>query len=238
MIALGLGILVVAGLWWLGRQGTQANPALLARALKRLGGGLALAVAALLFLRGRFDMAVFLGLAGAALLGWRQMPALPFGLGGTPRGSAGVSRMRSATLVVEIDHASGAMRGRVVAGPHAGQDLDAMPLPALRALLGACRAQDPQGVALLEAYLDRRFAGWRVDADRDGDPRTGGAAQPGAMPEDEAYQILGLEPGASLEEVRRAHRLLMKRLHPDQGGSGYLAARVNAAKDRLLNRHR
>ncbi|ACA16716.1 heat shock protein DnaJ domain protein [Methylobacterium sp. 4-46] len=240
MIPLGLGVLVLTGLWWLGRNASTANPATLAKLLRRLGGLLALAAAALLFLRGRFDAAILLGLFGGSLLGWRQMPALPFGLGGAaaPRAAGTASRVRSATVEMELDHDTGALRGRVLTGPLAGRDLDTLGLPDLRSLLAAARAGDPEGEKLLEAYLDRRFAGWREDAERDADPRPGGAAQPGPMAEDEAYQILGLQPGASAEEVRRAHRTLMKRLHPDQGGSDYLAARVNAAKDRLLNRHR
>ena len=58
------------------------------------------------------------------------------------------------------------------------------------------------------------------------------------MSQEEAYQILGLEPGAKAEEIVRAHRTLMKRIHPDQGGTNYLAARVNEAKDTLLRQHR
>lgn len=244
MIALGLGVLVLVGLWWLGRHYATANPATIAQVIRQAGGWLALAAAAFLFLRGRFDMAFALGLGGTWLLGWRQGAALPFGLGrtmpwrrGAPSPGA-TSRVRSAMLEMELDHASGAMRGTVLAGPLAGQGLDGLALPGLTALLAECRAGDPDGARLLEAYLDRRFAGWRVDAQGDRDPRPGGSAQPGPMTEEEAYQILGLQRGAPLEEVRRAHRTLMKRLHPDQGGSDYLAARVNAAKDFLLNRHR
>ena len=113
-----------------------------------------------------------------------------------------------------------------------------MPPAALVELALLLAVNDPEGARGLEAYLDRRQPGWRVDADVDGDPRTGGPAKPGSMTEQEAYQVLGLERGASLEEVRAAHRALMKRLHPDQGGSVERAARVNAARDRLVNRHR
>jgi DnaJ-domain-containing protein 1 len=90
---------------------------------------------------------------------------------------------------------------------------------------------------LLAVYLDRREPGWRENAQSDssGGARPGGA---GKMTEEEAYQILGLQPGASMEEIRRAHRSLIKKLHPDQGGTTYLAARINEAKDVLLRRRR
>ncbi len=90
----------------------------------------------------------------------------------------------------------------------------------------------------LEAYLHGRQAARRVDAEADRDPRPGRPPQPGTLTEEEAYQILGLQRGATGEEIRAAHRALMKSAHPDQGGSAATAARINAARDRLTNRHR
>jgi len=91
--------------------------------------------------------------------------------------------------------------------------------------------------SLLAAYLDRRDAGWREHAQADA--ATGRSSTPrGPMSQEEAYQILGLEPGAKAEDIVHAHRTLMKRIHPDQGGTNYLAARVNEAKDTLLRQHR
>jgi len=97
---------------------------------------------------------------------------------------------------------------------------------------------DAESVSLLESYLDRRFPAWRQDAQ--GDAARGQSRSPpsGKMTNEEAYQILGLQPGAGNDEIRRAHRTLMKKLHPDQGGTTYLAARVNEAKDTLLRTHR
>ena len=136
---------------------------------------------------------------------------------------------------MELDHDTGRMTGRVLAGPHEGVSLDALDLPTLGGLLGQV---DGESRALLMAYLDRREPRWREDAQGDA---AAGAERParssGKMTEEEAYKILGVEPGASVDEIGRAHRSLMKKLHPDQGGSTYLAARVNEAKDVLLRRH-
>jgi DnaJ-domain-containing protein 1 len=110
----------------------------------------------------------------------------------------------------------------------------------LLALHGYCLKQDEEGARLLEAYLDRRFPGWRpagqVKANAWGGASHGSDA--GGMTEDEAYDVLGLAKGASPEEITRAHRELMKKMHPDAGGSSELAARVNVAKTVLMRRHR
>jgi hypothetical protein len=145
-----------------------------------------------------------------------------------------VSRVRSAFVEMELDHDTGALRGRILAGRHEGVPLDALDVPSLVGLLSEI---DPESRALLATYLDRREPSWREHVQ--GDATAGQGVPPsGPMTEQEAYQILGIEPGASAAEIGRAHRSLMKKLHPDQGGTTYLAARVNEAKDILLRRHR
>jgi hypothetical protein len=124
-----------------------------------------------------------------------------------------VSQVRSNFLVVELDHDSGAMTGEIIAGHLAARQADQLELSTLVALLGEF---DPESRDLLAAYLDRRHPRWREDAQ--GDAAAGsGPARSGKMTKEEAYQILGLEAGASAEEIGRAHRGLMKKLHPDQG---------------------
>jgi hypothetical protein len=231
------GIVAVAVLWWLSNKFATANTAAMAKAIKIVGGILALGAAALLGLRGRFDMAVLLGGAGVWLLGWSQF-GLPWGARRAQPRTGSVSRVRSALIEMELDHDSGTMNGSVLAGRRAGARLSDLGQAGLLELYQECLAGDPDGVRLLEAYLDRRFPAWREDAERDSHTRPGARPQAGAMTEQEAYEVLGLQSGASLEEIRQAHRTLMKKLHPDQGGSTYLAARVNQAKEILLSRHR
>jgi hypothetical protein len=231
-VILGVAILVLV-LWGL-HVLARADPKRVARMLKTSGGIGALAGAAALAATGRFGFALPLGIAGLALLDlW---PGMPAGFGQRWNKSPGqVSRVRTAFVEMELDHDTGAMRGHVVAGRHEGAALEALDLATLTALLGEI---DEESRALLAAYLDRRDAGWRKHADPGATAGQGGAPRGGPMTEEEAYQVLGLQPGASAAEIGRAHRALMKKLHPDQGGSTYLAARVNQAKDVLLRRHR
>jgi hypothetical protein len=90
---------------------------------------------------------------------------------------------------------------------------------------------------LLDAYLDRRQPGWREDLKFDRDAGEGRAARAGNMTEKEAHEVLGLQPGAGQAEIREAHRRLIKAVHPDVGGSAFLAAKINEAKDRLIGKH-
>jgi hypothetical protein len=235
-MSLLLGIAAVGIAWWLLNNFAQANPAAIAKALRVVGGIVALGAAALLGLRGRIDMALLLGSAGVWLLGWSiRLPGFG-GLG--PRTSGHVSRVRSAMIEMELDHDSGEMDGAVLAGAFLGRRLNTLDEADLRGLLAECQAGDPDGTRLVEAYLDRRFPSWRGSAQDREQAQSDTRGPTGGMSENEAYQILGLQAGATPDEIRHAHRSLMKKLHPDQGGSTYLAARVNQAKELLLSRHR
>ena len=232
-----LGLIGCGVLWWLSQQKGGFGAALAAFPRQLLAGWAALAAAGFFMLRGNLLIAALFGIAGLWSLEGpegigRRFRAL------VPKRQAAGRSVRTRLIAVVI-HADGTFAGgRVRSGPLGGARLDALDLTTLTRLLGLCKLEDAEGAAILEAYLDRRAPGWRVDAERDRDAGPGGPAKPGAMSQEEAYQILGLERGAPAQEIRTAHRTLMKRAHPDQGGSAEGAARLNAARDRLLNRHR
>ncbi len=232
-ILLGIVVLVL-GLWAV-NSFSKADPKQAARVLRAIGGAAALIFAGFLLLRGEIGVAVPVGLFGLGLLGWVSLWPATFGAR-TQKSAGQTSRVRTDFLEMELDHDSGAMHGRVLKGKLEGAALDTLDRATLIALFGEIDADSQK---LLAAYLDRRETGWREHAQ--GDAGAGGGPRPspgGKMTEEEAYQILGIQPGASAEDVTRAYRSLMKKLHPDQGGTTYLAARVNEAKDVLLRRHR
>jgi hypothetical protein len=150
--------------------------------------------------------------------------------------AGGRSHVRTAALEMELDHDTGSLEGMVLAGRLEGRELRALSLPELLVLREELAA-DSESLQLLETYLDGRFPVWREDAQANAGDGQGAAPASGAVTEEEAYKILGLEPGASAADIRKAHRRLMQRLHPDLGGSSFLAARINAAKDILLSKH-
>ena len=234
------GVVAVVLLYALLQMFRAANPAVLARTIKIGGGVVALAVAAFTGIKGELAVAIPLGIFGAGLLGWSPFGSSGFsnigGLfgGGMQRSAGQSSNVRSQFLDMSLDHDSGELSGEILAGPHAGHSLGEFDLAQLVAMMPSF---DAESVSLLESYLDRRFPAWRQNAQGDTAGGQRRAAASGKMTDEEAYQILGLQPGAGRDDISRAHRALMKKLHPDQGGSTYLAARVNEAKDILLRTH-
>ncbi|MEO8651426.1 MAG: DnaJ domain-containing protein [Hyphomicrobiaceae bacterium] len=225
LLTLGLALLAM-------RTFSQANPALLARRMQLLAGWAALALALMMLVRGTLTYAFPLAalgwwlLDGSRSIGWRGWP-------GRASGSSGqTSRVITEHLEMELDHATGAMRGRILKGFFAGRDIDDLKPVELAHLWQDCRYVDPASAQLVEAFLDRIHPSWREDMARAEQDRPRGPD--GQMSTEEALDILGLEPGAGEAAIRQAHRELMLKLHPDRGGSTYLAAKINEAKDTLL----
>lgn len=230
-LLLGLAALILA--LWGSDVFTRANPATLARRLKILGGAAALAVATLFLVRGFTGVALMLGALGAWLLGWQS------GFGGWPGSQPGPASPRQTSQVttdhldMQIDHGTGAMDGRVLKGMFRGRSIASLKPVELAHLWADCRFVDPQSARILEAYLDRVHPTWREDMARG--EREMASGPDGRMSPDEAFEILGLQQGASADDIRSAHRELMKKMHPDRGGSNYLASKINEAKDVLLS---
>ena len=223
------------------RRFAVANPAMLARQL-RVGAGVAvMAGAGVLLIRGLAGYAMSLAALGSWLL---------WGHGGSGWGNFGqrgrvtpgtTSRVATDHLDVELDHDSGAITGRVLKGRFANRELDALRPVELAELWRDCQFEDPQSAQILEAFLDRTHPTWREDHNRTTGAHTDGASggpspdtANGRMSPTEAREILGLGPTPTEDDIRRAHRDLMLKMHPDRGGSTYLAAKINEAKDVLL----
>jgi hypothetical protein len=211
------------------RAYTMANPQVLARQLRLGAGVVVLAGAGFLVVRGMVGYAMSL----AALGSWLLWGGGGWGGSGVRQTPGQTSRVVTEHLEVELDHDSGEIRGRVLKGALAGRELQGLSPREIAGLWDTCRFADPQSAQILEAYLDRRHPDWREDG-------AGDAARPtapdGAMAREEALKVLGLEEGASEAEIRRAHRELMMKLHPDHGGSSFLAAKINEAKAVLLGK--
>jgi len=160
------------------------------------------------------------------LLQWVQRWRTNKRFGGSAPQTGAANSVETAFLSMTLHHDSGRMTGSVKAGQFAGRDLATLTLAELLALLQECQVGDVDSVALLEAWLDRAHPDWRAEPATE--PRSG------AMTRAEALEILGLAEGADEDSIRAAHRRLMRSAHPDQGGSAWLAARINAARDFLL----
>ncbi len=170
---------------------------------------------------------------GALIATGVVMTATGRAVAGVPLIAAGLYLWKPAIL----ERGSVIADGRVRTGRFAGRPLDSLDGREL-ATLWRDLGSRPQDRAVLEAHLDRRIPGWREHFQRDAAGGPGRAARPGTMTDQQAYEILGLSAGATEAEIQAAYRRLMKRVHPDQGGSTFLAAQINEAKERLLGGHR
>jgi len=238
MVWLAVGAALLLVLLWLARIFATARVETIRKGA--IWGGAAVAGGGLLLVltTGRGGQALWtLGLFAPLLWRWGRdwLAARRFrwdeAAGGT--GAAGESAVETATLAMRLDHATGRMSGTVRRGRQAGRELAALALPELLGLLADCRAEDPDSVALLEAWLDRLDPDWRA-AEAAGPPPGAGGSTGGKMTREEALAVLGLAEGADPAAIRAAHRRLMRAAHPDQGGSDWLAARINQARDILL----
>lgn len=212
----------------------NANPTVMARQLRFLGGVFLAGLAIVLFVRGYAGPATGLGLLAWLLLMGRGVLPWPGYGGGAPSQGQG-SRVTTAHLEMELDHDSGAIRGRVIKGRFAGRELDTLAPLEIAYLWRDYRFSDVQSAHVLEAYLDRIHPSWREDLGAEANEKSDPFAHGGTrMSPEEAREILGVREGASEDEIRAAHRELMMKVHPDRGGSNYLAAKINEAKSVLI----
>jgi len=163
-------------------------------------------------------------------VGLRAFPLLKFwgNMGGPGLGP----KIRTRSLEVKINITNGRMDGTVLHGVHQGKPLSQLNQAQLQELLEQFRRDDKESAMLLNAYMARRFTGFNSSTSN-GSEQT--AATNRNIDEAEALQILGLEKEASRDDIISAHKRLIQKLHPDRGGNDYLAAKVNSAKDHLLD---
>jgi hypothetical protein len=238
MGAMILGIALLVALVFFLRWYATAPPSDLLKVLKWGGMTIGGLLVLFLLLRGGFQ---FLWIAAAFLIPYllRRRGMRGWAQASKPRTQGQRSTVRTRFVAMELDHDTGDMDGEILEGPHRGRRLSDLDLDSLLDLLHLAYNEDSQSAQVIQSYLDRVHGDeWQERAGEAGS--AGGGSNSGATPgtsqmtRDEAYEVLGLQPGAGEDEIRAAHRRLIREYHPDTGGSDYLAAKINEAKDLLL----
>jgi hypothetical protein len=230
------GVALAVVVMMLARGFAGADPKLMAKLLRWLAIGAAVVVGVFLLATGRFQQLLVDVVALGLLLTrysalWSRLKSM---MGPKPGQRSAVE---TPWITMELDHDSGGLDGDVKQGRFAGRRLSSLAQDELVELLQACQAADPQGAPLVEAFLDRMHPDWRAGASgQEASAQTGGGGFAEAMTPAEARRILGVPEDAGEEAIKEAHRRLMLKNHPDQGGSTYLAAKINQAKDVLLKK--
>lgn len=218
-----LGLALLAGLLVGGRALVTMEPRVLANVLRAAGVVVAGAAGLFFFVRGQIGF----GSAMLAAAGALSMTLIR----GRSGARSSASTVETASVRMTLDHASGDMDGEVLRGPYEDKRLSELTRPEIEEILATALNDDPDAAALLHAYLERRFGQRSSEGARDAGE---GAQAGGPMTRAEALNVLGLQEGADADDIRAAHRRLMKAIHPDAGGSGWLAAQINQAKEVLL----
>ena len=237
-----LAIFLVVGVYLIARWVVSAQPADILRALRWVGAILVVVGLGAIALSGRWNLVwALLFPALPWLMRLRVLTTMRRNARGPRAGQS--SRVETRFLRMTLDHDTGDMDGEVCEGPAKGRKLSDLKLAELVELWRLCALEDEQSRAVLESYLDRIHAEWRVvaggDAQGTRSDASGGGASPWTqtgMREAEAREILGVDENASESDIEAGYRDAMKRAHPDQGGSDWMAAKVNQAKDTLLGR--
>lgn len=234
-----LGLLVLVGLYFIYRGLRGTNPRNVQKMLAIVVGLVAATVLIFFAVSGRMGYFGWAMLLLPLLLRWRAIGQAMRNMRGPTPGRN--SDVETAYLRMRLDHDSGVLIGTVLQGQFEGRNLEELSLEDLMGLLRECRVNDPQSATVLETYLDRiHGADWRGTGGGAGSGEAGSgeggraAGAGGSMTRDQAYEVLGLQPGASEAEIRDAHRKLLMANHPDKGGSTFIAAQINQAKDVLL----
>jgi len=214
---------------------SRANPRKLALGMRKAAGVALFAVAGFLALRGALPIAIPIAAFALTLVSGSGAGGFGGGFGSAQKSQGQTSHVETERLEMELDHDSGYMDGKVLSGRFAGRALSSLSDREAIELYNDFAADRLKEASLMEAYLDWRIAGWREKAEDAAEASAGRARSRGArMSPDEARAVLEVGLDASEDDIRQAHRRLMMKMHPDHGGSTYLAARINEAKEVLL----
>jgi len=237
MVRIFLVVLVLIGIGFSIQWFIRTEPRKILKSLRWVGLGIAVIAAVILIATRQFQLLyplLFL-LVPWFLRARAFQNRMKTARGPTP-GQA--SEVRTRFVIMQLDHDSGEMDGVVQEGPFAGKQLSRLSMEEVVSLYRTAAGEDQASAQVLQAYLERMHGeAWRSQEGPSGASAGGGggAASAGPMSAAEARSILGVDDNADDDEIKQAHRRLMKQFHPDHGGSDYLTARINEAKEVLLD---
>ncbi|MBL95545.1 MAG: hypothetical protein CFH06_00519 [Alphaproteobacteria bacterium MarineAlpha3_Bin5] len=235
MSYLALGLALLAGILLAAKWFVNADPRIFIKFIKWILFGIIACVGLYFVLTGRGAWALaVLPAALPYLLRIRSLARTARMFSQMHRGGrTGSSEVRTKLLHMQLDHGSGKITGEVISGAFTGRKIEQMSLAELILLNDECEKVDSEGARIIRTFLDRENPGWDNFQKSKGSTRSSGKTTD--MDREEALEILGLPKNASKQHIREAYHRLITNLHPDRGGSTYLAAQINRAKEVLLD---